>query len=81
MIKKYDPTDLSLDSLKELRPTYLKLDRSFCQDFKKDSIKHSVVKQIIEFSHEHNIKVIGDSLKSRQDYLAFEMLGVYGTSS
>ncbi|EQB34469.1 hypothetical protein M947_10710 [Sulfurimonas hongkongensis] len=81
MIKKYDPTDLNLDSLKDLKPTYLKLDRSFCQDFKKDSIKHSVVKQIIEFSHEHNIKVIGDSLKSRQDYLAFEMLGVYGTSS
>ncbi|MDD3836131.1 MAG: EAL domain-containing protein, partial [Sulfurimonas sp.] len=81
MIKKYDPTDLNLESLKELRPTYLKLDRSFCQDFKKDSVKHSVVKQIIGFSHEHNIKVIGDSLKSRQDYLAFEMLGVYGTSS
>jgi len=81
MIKKYDPTDLNLDSLKELKPTYLKLDRSFCQDFKKDTIKHNVVKQIIEFSHENNIKVIGDSLKSKQDYLAFEMLGVYGTSS
>jgi EAL domain-containing protein (putative c-di-GMP-specific phosphodiesterase class I)/GGDEF domain-containing protein len=81
MIKKYDPTDLNLDSLTELQPTYLKLDRSFCQDFKKDSTKHSVVKQIIEFSQEHNIKVIGDSLKSKQDYLAFEMLGVYGTSS
>lgn len=81
MIKKYDPTDLSLDSLKELKPTYLKLDRSFCQDFKKDTTKHGVVKQIIEFSHENKIKVIGDSLKSKQDYLAFEMLGVYGTSS
>ncbi|MCK9490497.1 MAG: GGDEF domain-containing protein [Sulfurimonas sp.] len=81
MIKKYDPTDLNLDSFKELKPTYLKLDRSFCQDFKKDSTKHGVVKQIIEFSHKHNIKVIGDSLKSKQDYLAFEMLGVYGTSS
>jgi EAL domain-containing protein (putative c-di-GMP-specific phosphodiesterase class I)/GGDEF domain-containing protein len=81
MIKKYDPTDLNLDSLKELKPTYLKLDRSFCQDFKKDTTKHNVVKQIIEFSQEHKIKVIGDSLKSKQDYLAFEMLGVYGTSS
>lgn len=81
MIKKYDPTDLSLESLKELKPTYLKLDRSFCQDFKKDTIKHNAVKQIIEFSHESNIKIIGDSLKSKQDYLAFEMLGVYGTSS
>lgn len=81
MVKKYDPTDLNLDSLKELQPTYLRLDRSFCQDFKKDTTKNNVVKQIIEFSHEHNIKVIGDSLKSKQDLLAFEMLGVYGTSS
>lgn len=78
MIKKYDPTDLSLESLIELKPSYLKLDRNFCQDFKKDSTKQHVVKQILLFSDTHNIKVIGDSLKSEQDYLAFEMLGVYG---
>jgi EAL domain-containing protein (putative c-di-GMP-specific phosphodiesterase class I)/GGDEF domain-containing protein len=81
MIKKYDPTDLNLETIKELKPTYLKLDRSLCQDFKKDSMKNSVVRQIIEFSQEQNIKVIGNSLKSKQDYLAFEMLGVYGTSN
>nr|WP_321265549.1 EAL domain-containing protein [uncultured Sulfurimonas sp.] len=81
MIKKYDLTDLSLQSVEELMPTYLKIDRNFCQDFKKDSSKHNVVKQIIDFSQKHDIKVIGDSLKSKQDYLAFEMLGVYGTSS
>ncbi|ABB44474.1 diguanylate cyclase/phosphodiesterase [Sulfurimonas denitrificans DSM 1251] len=78
MIKKYDPTDLSLESLIELKPSYLKLDRNFCQDFKKDSTKQHVVKQILLFSDTHDIKVIGDSLKSEQDYLAFEMLGVYG---
>lgn len=80
MIKKYDPTDLSLDNLIELQPTYLKLDRTFCQDFKKDSTKQHVVKQILLFSDTHDIKVIGDSLKSEQDYLAFEMLGAYGNS-
>lgn len=80
MIKRYDPTDLSLESLKELQPSYLKLDRTFCQDFKKDSSKQHVVKQIILFADTHDIKVIGDSLKSEQDYLAFEMLGAYGNS-
>lgn len=78
MIKKYDPTDLSIESLLELKPSYLKLDRNFCQDFKKDSTKQHVVKQILLFADTHDIKVIGDSLKSEQDYLAFEMLGAYG---
>jgi RNase E specificity factor CsrD len=78
MIKKYDPTDLSIESLIELKPSYLKLDRTFCQDFKKDSTKQHAVKQILLFADTNDIKVIGDSLKSEQDYLAFEMLGVYG---
>lgn len=79
MIKKYDPMDLSLEKLKELKPSYLKLDRSFCQDFKKDSTKQHIVKQILLFAETNEIKVIGDSLKSEQDFLAFEMLGAYGT--
>lgn len=80
MIKKYDPIDLSIESLNEIKPTYLKLERNLCQDFKKDSTKQHIVKQILLFAETHNIRVMGDSVKNEQDYLAFEMLGFYGTS-
>lgn len=79
MIKRYDPADLELENLKELTPSYLKLDKSLCQDFKKDSTKQHAVKQILLFAEENDIKVIGDSLKNEQDIMAFEMLGVYGS--
>lgn len=80
MIKRYEPTDLPLEKIKVLLPTYIRLERTFCQDFKKDSSKQHVVKQILLFCDENNIKVLGDSVKNEQDYLAFEMLGFYGTS-
>lgn len=80
MIKKYDPVDLSLDSLEKIMPTYLRIERSLCQDFKKDSTKQHAIKQILLFTERYNIKVFGDSVKNEQDYAAFEMLGLYGTS-
>ena len=80
MIKRYDPTDLPLDKLVSLQPSYLRLDKTFCQDFKKDSAKQHAVKQIVLFCESNNIKVIGDSVKNEEDYLAFEMLDFYGTT-
>ncbi len=80
MIKKYDPVDLSLESLEKIMPTYLRIERSLCQDFKKDSTKQHAIKQILLFTERYNIKVFGDSVKNEQDYAAFEMLGLYGTS-
>ena len=61
-------------------PTYLRIERSLCQDFKKDSTKQHAIKQILLFTERYNIKVFGDSVKNEQDYAAFEMLGLYGTS-
>ncbi|KIM07652.1 MAG: hypothetical protein KU29_06565 [Sulfurovum sp. FS06-10] len=78
MIKRYDPTDLPLDKLVLLQPNYLRLEKTFCQDFKKDSTKQHAVKQILLFCESNNIKVIGDSVKNEEDYLAFEMLDFYG---
>ena len=80
MVKRYDPTDLPLEKLKDLQPQYIRLERTFCQDFKKDSSKQHVVKQILLFADEYGIKVVGDSVKNEQDYLAFETLGFFGTS-
>jgi len=80
MIKRYDPTDLPLDKLISLQPHYLRLEKTFCQDFKKDSTKQHAVKQILLFCENNNIKVIGDSVKNEEDYLAFEMLDFYGTT-
>jgi EAL domain-containing protein (putative c-di-GMP-specific phosphodiesterase class I)/GGDEF domain-containing protein len=80
MIKRYNPADLSLEKLKGLLPTYIRLEKVLCQDFKKDSSKQHMVKQILLFSEENDINILGDSVKNEQDYLAFEMLGFYGTS-
>lgn len=80
MIKQYHISDMALEKLLNLSPAYLKLDRAYCQDFKRDSSKQHIVKQIVIFCDENGIKVLGDSVKNEQDYLAFEMLGFYGTS-
>ena len=80
MIKRYDPLDLPLKKLEKLQPSYVRLERTLCQDFKKDSTKQHVVKQIVMFADDHNIKVLSDSVKKEQDLTAFEMLGLYGTS-
>lgn len=80
MIKQYHISDLELEKLLPLSPTYLRLERAYCQDFKRDSSKQHIVKQIVLFCDENGIKVLGDSVKNEQDYLAFEMLGLYGTS-
>ncbi|MDD3476497.1 MAG: EAL domain-containing protein [Sulfurimonas sp.] len=80
MIKQYHISDLELQKLLKLSPSYLRLERAYCQDFKRDSSKQHIVKQILLFCDENGIKVLGDSLKNEQDYLAFEMLGFYGTS-
>lgn len=80
MIKQYHISDLELEKLLPLYPTYLRLERAYCQDFKRDSSKQHIVKQIVLFCDENGIKVLGDSVKNEQDYLAFEMLGLYGTS-
>jgi EAL domain-containing protein (putative c-di-GMP-specific phosphodiesterase class I)/GGDEF domain-containing protein len=80
MIKQYNPNDLALEKLTEFFPSYIKLEKSFCLDFKRDSAKQHIVKKILFYSEEHDIKVIADSLKTEQDLQTFEMLGFYGTS-
>lgn len=78
LIKQYNPTDLALEKVQTLLPEYIRLEKSFCQDFKRDSSKQHIVKKIILFAEKNNIKVIGDSVKDEQDSEAFEMLGFYG---
>jgi len=80
MIKKYDPVDLSLDNLEIIVPSFIRIEKSLCQDFKKDSTKQHAIKQILLLTERMNIKVLGDSVKNDNDYAAFEMLGFFGTS-
>ncbi|MFT7004788.1 MAG: EAL domain-containing protein (putative c-di-GMP-specific phosphodiesterase class I) [Sulfurimonas sp.] len=80
MIKQYNPNDLALEKLLEFFPSYIKVEKSFCLDFKRDSAKQHIVKKILFYSEEHDIKVIADSLKTEHDLQTFEMLGFYGTS-
>lgn len=80
IIKKYDPVDLNLENLKNIAPSYVRIEKSLCQDFKKDSTKQHAIKQILLLTERISIKVFGDSVKNDNDYAAFEMLGFFGTS-
>lgn len=80
IIKKYDPVDLNLENLENIAPSYVRIEKSLCQDFKKDSTKQHAIKQILLLTERINIKVFGDSVKNDNDYAAFEMLGFFGTS-
>lgn len=80
MIKRYDINDLSLERLKEIAPDYIRIERDYCSDIKRDSVKQHAIKQVLFIADDSNIKVLGDGVKSDLDYTTIEKLGFYGTS-
>jgi len=80
MIKRYDANDLSLERLQEISPEYIRIERDYCNDLKRDTTKQHAIKQVLFVAEESNIKVLGDGVKSDADYTTIERLGFYGTS-
>lgn len=80
MIKRYDINDLSLERLQEISPEYIRIERDYCNDLKRDNTKQHTIKQVLFVAEENNIKVLGDGVKSDADYTTIERLGFYGTS-
>lgn len=80
MIKRYDINDFSLEKLKEIAPNYIRIERDYCNDLKRDSAKQHVIKQVLFIADNSNIKVLGDGVKNDVDYITLEKLGFYGTS-
>ena len=80
MIKRYDANDLSLERLQEISPEFIRIERDYCNDLKRDSTKQHAIKQVLFVAEENSIKVLGDGVKSDADYTTIERLGFYGTS-
>ncbi len=80
MLKRFDVDDFSLEQLERIKPHYIRIEKDYCNEIKRDTTKQHKIKQILLFAEEHNIKVLGDSVKGELDYQTLERLGFYGTS-
>jgi EAL domain-containing protein (putative c-di-GMP-specific phosphodiesterase class I) len=80
MIKRFDLNDFSLEQLAMIKPHFIRIEREYCNDIKRDTAKQHKVKQVLLFAEENDIKVLGDGVKNDADYAMIEKLGFYGTS-
>jgi EAL domain-containing protein (putative c-di-GMP-specific phosphodiesterase class I) len=80
MIKRFDLNDFSLEQLAMIKPHFIRIEREYCNDIKRDTSKQHKVKQVLLFAEENDIKVLGDGVKNDVDYAMIEKLGFYGTS-
>ncbi len=66
----------SLESIVEIRPEVVKLDRRIISGLHTDSFKRSVVKLIVTFCRENNIICVGEGIENRQEFDILVELGV-----
>ncbi len=66
----------SLESIIEIRPEAVKLDRHIVNGVSHDSFKNSIVKLFVAFCRENGIICVAEGIESRQDFTALIELGV-----
>lgn len=68
-----------LNLISEIYPHYLKLDMKLIRNIYKDSLKHALVKSMVEFSNIANINLIAEGIECREELNVLVDLGVkYG---
>lgn len=66
----------SLESIVEMRPEVVKIDRHIVNELKSDSLRRSIVKFIVSLCKEHNILSIAEGIETKEDFKAVRDLGV-----
>jgi EAL domain-containing protein (putative c-di-GMP-specific phosphodiesterase class I)/CheY-like chemotaxis protein len=66
----------SLESIVEIRPEVLKIDRHIITDLQKDAYKRSIVKFIVSFCRENKIMSVAEGIETKEDLYAVRDLGV-----
>jgi len=66
----------SLESIVEIRPEAVKLDRHIVNGVGHDTYKNSIVKLFVAFCHENNIICVAEGIENKQDFDALIELGV-----
>ncbi len=68
-----------LNLISDVCPNYLKLDMQLIRDIDKDSLKHALVKGMVEFSKASNVTLIAEGIESALELETLVNLGVpYG---
>lgn len=66
----------SLESIIETRPEVVKIDRHIVHGITSDPYKHSVVKFIVSFCHEHDIICVAEGVETKEELYLLKELGV-----
>ena len=80
LLKRFSLDDFSLDELEDLDLDYIRLNKDYCSDIDNDRARKHAVKNIILYGEMNNIYILGDLIKSDEDYKTMSRLGLYGTS-
>lgn len=80
MLKRFSLEDFSLEELETLDIDFIRLNKDYCQGTDKDRVKKHAVKNIILYGEMNDILILGDSIKSDEDYKTMSRLGLYATS-
>jgi EAL domain-containing protein (putative c-di-GMP-specific phosphodiesterase class I) len=62
--------------LKKYRPDYLKIDGSLIRDIVNDKFSESIVRTIVDFAKENNIKTVAEYVENRKIFEKIKELGV-----
>jgi EAL domain-containing protein (putative c-di-GMP-specific phosphodiesterase class I)/CheY-like chemotaxis protein len=66
----------SLESIVETRPEVVKIDRKIVGGLVTDPYKHSIVKFIVSFCHEHDIICVAEGVETKEEFQIVRNLGV-----
>ena len=80
MLKRFMLEDFTLEELSNLDVDYIRLNKDYCINVNADRVKKHAVKNIILYGEMNNIHVLGDFVKSDEDYKTLSRLGLYATS-
>jgi len=81
MLKRFSLEDFSTEELDNFEKLdYIRLSKEYCQEVDQDRVKKHAVKNIILYGEMNDIYVLGDSIKSDNDYKTMSRLGLYATS-
>ena len=66
----------SLESIVEIKPEAIKLDKHIVNGVSSDMYKNSIVKLFVAFCHENGIICVAEGIETREDFLTLIELGV-----
>jgi EAL domain-containing protein (putative c-di-GMP-specific phosphodiesterase class I) len=80
LLKRFSIEDFTLVELDTLDIDYIRLNKDYCTEINNDRSRKHTVKNIILYGEMNDIYIMGDSIKSDEDYKTMSRLGLYATS-